>query len=71
MQKLHKKQKNYWNTSKIQRDSRSSPVSTPRPSPVRRLPISGRPLEKSQSCAVLNCWRILRISIMQTLPQNA
>ena len=71
MQKLHKKQKNYWNTSKIQRDSRSSPVSTPRPSPVRRLPISGRPPEKSQSCGGSSYWGILRISIMQTLPRNA
>ena len=41
-----------------------------RPSPVRRLLISGRPPEKSQSCVALNYWGILRISIMQTLPRN-
>ena len=52
-------------------EKRSSPVSTPRPSPVRRLLISGRPPEKSQSCGALNCWRILRISIMKMLPRNA
>lgn len=39
--------------------------------PCEEIAYIGRPLEKSPSCVASSYWRILRISIMQTLPRNA